>query len=232
MWAGLSEGLTRNRTSFSEKRARLKNMINSNTGLHIPAPDGKKPRILVHMCCGPCSIIPLKSVLEGEAQVWGYFHNPNIHPFSEFRKRLEAVKTLAGLLAIDIICDEGYRPVEFIKGMKASIESEERFPAHGARCGYCYSTRLEATARAARDNGFDFFSSSLLYSRYQDHEKVKGYGFDLAEKYGILFYYEDFRAGWQEGIDLSKDMGLYRQKYCGCIYSRIERYSGKNRKKP
>lgn len=195
----------------------------------------KEGRILVHMCCGPCSIYPIKAILP-RMEVWGYFHNPNIHPGAEFRKRVEAAKTLAKYLSIDIICDEEYRPIPFIRALRASIPPDAfgtrpRHPPKEARCLFCYRARLEETAKAAKEMGFDGFSTSLLYSRYQDHESIKRMGVDLAERYGILFYYEDFRSGWQEGIDRSRDLGLYRQKYCGCIYSRIERYSGKKSNK-
>ncbi|MBI5587998.1 MAG: epoxyqueuosine reductase QueH [Deltaproteobacteria bacterium] len=190
-----------------------------------------RPRMLVHMCCGPCSIIPLKAALRGKCEVWGFFHNPNIHPYSEFLKRLSAVKRLASYLSIDLICDEKYRPTAFIKAMKASLhEKGVKFPPKGSRCSFCYSARLEKTALSAVANGFDSFTSSLLYSTSQDHEEVKRVGSDLGKKYGIPFYYEDFRKGWQEGIDTSKEMGLYRQKYCGCVYSKIERYSDKKTK--
>lgn len=189
---------------------------------------GARPaRILVHICCGPCSIIPLKKLLEGQSKVWGFFHNPNIHPYSEFKKRLESVKRLAALLSVDVIYDEAYRPTGFIKGMKRSVSPGSAYPQKDARCRYCYSTRLEETAKAAKANGFDAFSSSLLYSRYQDHGEIRRLGVDLAEKYGIIFYYEDFRTFWQDGVDESKAAGLYRQKYCGCVYSKIERYSPK-----
>lgn len=194
--------------------------------------NNKPPRLLVHMCCGPCSIIPLKSVLGGW-DVWGFFFNPNIHPYGEFRKRLEAVKQLAGYLSINVIYNEEYRPTRFINEMKASLcpddSGEVRYPAFGDRCVYCYRVRLEETARAAKENGFEFFTSSLLYSKYQNHGNIKEAGIGFALKYGVEFYYEDFRPGWQAGIDESKEMGLYRQKYCGCIYSRIERYSKKKK---
>lgn len=193
---------------------------------------GKEPgRILVHMCCGPCSIMPLKTFLNGRAEVWGYFYNPNIHPYSEFKKRLEAVKTLASCLSVKVIYNEEYTASSFIKDMKASLGGDVKYPPKDERCSFCYSTRLEETAKAAKANGFDAFSSSLLYSRYQNHDEIKALGVDLGRKYGIIFYYGDFRSNWQEGIDQSKDMGLYRQKYCGCIYSRIERYSKKARAK-
>lgn len=187
-------------------------------------------RILVHMCCAPCSIYPLKSAISDTTEVWGFFCNPNIHPYSEFKKRLAAVKTLAAHLSINCIYNEEYRPMAFIKGIKASLGESVKYPPVGIRCGYCYSVRLEETAKAAKANGFDAFSSSLLYSRYQNHEEIKKIGAEFGDKFGVRFYYEDFRRFWQEGIDESKEMGLYRQKYCGCVYSRIERFSKKKAK--
>lgn len=198
----------------------------------------KRPfKLLVHICCGPCSVYPLKVLLAGRAEVSGFFHNPNIHPYSEFKKRLEAAKTLARHLGIDVVFDERYMPRGFINGVKAKASdlaksgsegsvnpaAEARFPSKAVRCSYCYSSRLEATARAAIDGGFDAFTSTLLYSTSQGHDEIKTLGVDLAGKYGILFYYEDFRKGWQQGLDETRALGLYRQRYCGCIYSRIER---------
>jgi hypothetical protein len=92
------------------------------------------------------------------------------------------------------------------------------------RCLYCYASRLEQTAKAAMELGFDAFTSSLLYSRYQSHEAIKFLGEKIGREYGVEFHYADFRSGWQEGIRISKEIGLYRQKYCGCIYSEKERY--------
>ncbi|MBI5809991.1 MAG: epoxyqueuosine reductase QueH [Deltaproteobacteria bacterium] len=187
-------------------------------------------RILVHICCGPCSIYPLKTMLNEKARFTGFFHNPNIHPLSEFKKRLDAIKTLARYLSIDIICDERYRPMDFIRGANSSSEGKsEKRPPKDIRCSYCLASRLEETAKAAVRDGFDAFSTSLLYSRYQNHEEIKRTGAGLSKRYGITFFYGDFRTGWQEGIDSSKSMGLYRQKYCGCIYSKIERYSHRKR---
>lgn len=186
---------------------------------------GGKPAVLAHICCGPCSVMPLKSLLEGQAEVSGFFHNPNIHPLSEFRKRLEAAKELARHLSLDVIFDEEYRPSAFLKGMRE--HAGPGFPEFGKRCGYCYYLRLEAAARTASGLGFPVFTSSLLYSRYQDHEAIRSAGVELAAKYGILFLYEDFRPLWQDGVDASRALGLYRQKYCGCIYSKMERYSKK-----
>ncbi len=197
----------------------------------LPNPSGnvaeKKPRLLVHMCCGPCSIYPLRRILADRMDVWGLFYNPNIHPLAEFRRRLEAVRELARFMSISVLFFDDYRPSEFVKGIKA-IEDTTKHPPRDRRCRYCYSSRLELTAMVAKERGFDAFSTSLLYSRRQNHQLIKEIGIELSQKYGILFYYQDFREGWKEGIVESRRLGLYRQNYCGCIYSRIERFSGGN----
>ncbi|MBI5237299.1 MAG: epoxyqueuosine reductase QueH, partial [Deltaproteobacteria bacterium] len=103
-------------------------------------------------------------------------------------------------------------------------------PEKDKRCVYCYSSRLEETVKAAARLGFDAFSSSLLYSRFQRHDVIKALGTALAVQYGVRFFYMDFRTGWQEGLTESRAMGLYRQKYCGCIYSKLEREREKKKK--
>ena len=205
-------------------------------------------KLLTHICCGPCAIYPLKKILDGKIDVWGFFFNPNIHPYTEYQKRLEAVKILANKMDVKMIYRDEYNLEEFLRNtlkveivtqgfsLEKSQTSSPFIPLwrgtgggslsyNGkARCSYCYFSRLEATAQAAKENDFDYFSSSLLYSKYQDHEMIKRIGMGLAEKYGVPFYYDDFRIGWKEGIKESKDMGLYRQQYCGCIFSEKERY--------
>jgi len=195
-------------------------------------------RVLAHICCGPCSIYPIKELLKGRADggstpdVCGFFYNPNIHPYSEFKKRLEAAKTLSNHLSLDVIFHEKYEPSVFVKGMNAAAsQSGKRHPEHGRRCLYCYENRLEKTAQAAVEFGFKYFTTSLLYSKYQMHDEIKKTGIDLGEKYGIIFYYEDYRSGWVEGIEESRALGLYRQNYCGCIYSKLERNAEKMKKK-
>lgn len=172
-------------------------------------------------------MMPLKKMLGEKAELWGFFHNPNIHPLEEFKKRLASVKLLAGHLELNVIYDEKYSPGAFIKGVRRHTGVVSGMPPSGQRCVYCYSERLEATAKAAVEHGFGYFTSSLLYSHSQDHESIKRAGIEFARKYGIIFYYEDFRPLWQQGIDGSKALGLYRQRYCGCAYSKIERYSNK-----
>ncbi len=181
-------------------------------------------KLLVHICCGPCAIYPLKKILNGKIDVWGFFYNPNIHPYTEYKKRLEAVKILAQNMDVRMLYRDEYNLEEFLRN---TVGTDFKSVPKNARCRYCYSSRLEATAKTAKENNFDYFSSSLLYSKYQDHEMIKRIGLSMADKYGISFYYEDFRIGWKEGIKDSKVMGLYRQQYCGCIYSEKERYLGK-----
>ena len=178
--------------------------------------------ILMHLCCGPCTLFPLTRLREDGFSVSGFFFNPNIHPYGEFQKRLEALDTLCEKmdLAVDQVRDYGLR--EYLREV---VFHED------LRCPICYRMRLVATVRHALAIGADAFSTTLLYSRYQQHEIIRQLGEELAEEFKIPFYYEDFRKGWQQGIDMSVEMGLYRQPYCGCIYSEQERYDKKFRKK-
>jgi epoxyqueuosine reductase len=175
-------------------------------------------KLLLHICCGPCAVYPVKELRSSGIEVTGLFYNHNIHPYTEYKLRMDAVRSYAEMVELDVIYREEYRLEEFLMNV-ASDPS--------ARCGYCYRSRLEEAARSAAELGFPCYSSTLLYSRYQNQETIREYGEELGERYGVKFHHEDFRRGWQEGIDLSKEMGLYRQKYCGCIYSEKERYAKK-----
>ncbi len=178
--------------------------------------------VLLHICCGPCAIYPL-DVLQGEGlRVQGYFHNPNIHPYQEFKKRLEAVELLASRLDLPVEYNREYGLHEYLRRVVFNEES---------RCRLCHDMRLGAAAEQARKIGADAFTTTLLYSRYQNHELIRHKAEELADEYKIPFYYHDFREGWQQGIDMSIEMGLYRQSYCGCIYSEQERYDKRFRKK-
>lgn len=173
-------------------------------------------KILLHTCCANCSIYPVKVLREKNHQVTGFFFNHNIHPYQEFQRRLAAVKDYAARVELPMLYCEDYFLEEFL----ANVAGQP-----GERCHYCYLSRLEETARVAAEQGFDGFSSSLLYSRYQQHETIHQIGRSLAQKFGLQFVHQDFRLGWQEGIKVSKAMGLYRQQYCGCIYSEKDRYA-------
>ena len=176
--------------------------------------------ILLHICCGPCAVYPARELRKNGYSVTGFFFNHNIHPFQEYQRRLETAREMCRQEKIEFICRDEYRLEEFLSAVAQN-------PAE--RCLYCYFSRFDAVAQKAAELGFDAFSSSLLYSRYQNHEHIRTAGERAAERYGIRFHYEDFRPGWQEGIRVSKEMGLYRQQYCGCIYSEKERYLPKGR---
>lgn len=175
-------------------------------------------KILMHICCAPCAVYPVSALRAGAMQVTGFFFNYNIHPYLEYRRRLDTVAEYSKKEALEVIFDDDYRLEEFLGNVAEKPKD---------RCIYCYASRLEKTAETAAANGFDAFTSSLLYSRYQKHDIIRKLGERAAEIFGVPFHYDDFRRGWQEGIRLSKVMGMYRQQYCGCIYSEKERYAPK-----
>ncbi len=179
--------------------------------------------ILLHICCGPCTIYPLKVLREKGWEVKGYFFNPNIHPYREFKERLKAVKELAELKKLEVIYEKSYGLREFLKEVAPYYD-------YPRRCEVCYYLRLAQTARIAKELGAKAFTTTILYSPYQLHLLVKEIGEALARTYGVSFYYEDFREGFKEGQDEAVALSLYRQSYCGCIFSEEERYYKKRKK--
>lgn len=176
-------------------------------------------RILLHMCCGPCAIMPLKRLLDEGCEVTGYFYNPNIHPLAEYLRRREGAAQVAAKYGIKMLWalnEEDYDSIAWMRMMHGREES---------RCPYCWEQRLDKTAATAAALGFEAFSSSLLYSRYQNHEVITKLGHARAEAHGTGFLHRDFRVDWQAGIDTSKEWGIYRQQYCGCLFSENERYA-------
>ena len=171
--------------------------------------------ILLHTCCGPCALYPLRTLRNAGHTVTGFFYNHNIHPYREYCRRRDAVVQMAELEGMPLIMRDEYDLEVFLASVADDPDS---------RCSYCYASRLRATAQAAAAGGFDAFTASLLYSRYQKHDEIKALGEQIGQEFGVAFHYQDFRPGWQEGIRLSKELGLYRQQYCGCIYSEKERY--------
>jgi len=172
--------------------------------------------ILMHICCANCALFPLMSMHERGGTVTGFWSNPNIHPLTEYRLRLDAVRQLAEMRSLPMQYDEEYGLVEFVRAV-AGREDE--------RCDYCYRVRLDATAARAKALGLDGFTSSLLVSPYQRFDKIYALGIELQGQYDIEFIGEDFRPGYRSGMQMSRDLGFYRQKYCGCIYSEMERYA-------
>lgn len=206
-------------------------------------------RILAHLCCGPCGITVLQRLLDAGHDLTGLFFNPNIQPLAEYMRRREGAIRVAERLDLPLITADAL-PVDeqtwedaWLDGRDASSFSPGKGDAavppaanpafwlravagrEGERCVFCWRIRLDKTARLAFRHGFDGFTSSLLYSRYQNHERIRELGESIAAKNGPAFVYEDFRTSWQEGIRLSKEWGVYRQQYCGCLFSEYDRYS-------
>lgn len=172
-------------------------------------------KVLLHTCCGPCTIYPLQVLRDEGDEVMGFFTRHNIHPYTECLRRQETLEQFAADKKLRIIIQDGYDMEGFVRNV-AFREKE--------RCRYCYHDRLQAAALVARKGKFDAFTSTLLYSRFQKHEMILAVGESIAKETGVPFLYKDFRAGWQEGIAASKERGMYRQPYCGCIYSEKDRY--------
>ena len=168
-------------------------------------------KLLLHTCCAPCSVYCIKSLRNENIEPTVYWYNPNIHPYMEYKARRDTLKEYTRTIGINAIFEENYGLREFCKNVITDLEN---------RCvKYCYRIRLEQTAKYAKENGYDTFSTTLLISPYQNHEALKEIGEELAEKYGIKFLYRDFRQGFREGQNEARELGLYMQKYCGCIFS-------------
>jgi len=169
---------------------------------------------LLHICCAPCAIFPVNELKKEGCRLAGFFYNPNIHPYSEYIRRRDAVEKLAVDKGVSILISD--YDVEKYFQFTAYNEAAEN------RCPVCWWLRLERTALFARDNGFDAFTTTLLGSPYQDHEVVRKICEDAGKKTGIKFYYKDFRSGFKSGHEEARASGIYRQNYCGCIFSEHE----------
>jgi predicted adenine nucleotide alpha hydrolase (AANH) superfamily ATPase len=147
--------------------------------------------------------------------------NPNIHPYMEYKNRLDALKRLHMLWNLDVEYIDDYGLVEYLRNVAGKEEN---------RCEYCYKIRLEMTAKTAASQSFDAFTTSLLISPYQKFDMIIDIGMSAGKKYSVEFFMEDFRGWFRSSWDTGKQLGLYRQKYCGCIYSEMERYIKKQDK--
>ncbi len=176
-------------------------------------------KLLMHMCCAPCSVYPVE-LLRGEGvEPEGLFYNPNIHPRDEYEHRRETVIQYAGLSGLRVTYLDGFMQ-----------EAWERFTGpEESRCEMCYALRMDRAAAFAKEHGFDAFTTSLLVSPYQKHELIETVARQAALRHGVRFYYRDFREGFRLGQQRAKELGLYRQKYCGCIVSLGEREQKQNK---
>ena len=172
-------------------------------------------KVLLHICCAPCAIYPLEQLRADGAEVMGFFYRHNIHPYNECRRREETLATYAEEAGLKLITSPGYDLEGFIRNV-AFRETN--------RCAVCYHDRLRTSALLARRGKFDAFTSTLLYSKFQKHDTIRAIAEDVAKQTGVSFLYEDYRSGWKYGVETSRRLEMYRQAYCGCVYSEKERY--------
>ncbi len=171
-------------------------------------------KLLLHICCAPCAVaIVDKLKKEPNIELSGFFYNPNIHPETEYNKRKEAVKIMADEFDISVT----FQDENGLEYWKRNLDKNKEL-----RCRTCYSVRIDRIAKEAKEKGFDAFTTSLLISPYQDHELIRKIAEDTAKRYGLLFYYEDFRELFYKGKNISRGKGFYMQKFCGCMYSYSE----------
>ncbi len=172
-------------------------------------------KLLMHTCCAPCSIMCIDTLRREGIEPVLYWYNPNIHPMKEYKMRKNTLVEYAKVIDAKLIVENEYGLRGFIEGV---------YPDFDNRCGFCYRIRLEQTAKYAAENGFDSFTSTLFVSPYQNHDLLIKTARLAAEKYGVEFLYRDFRPFFKEGQDKARELELYMQKYCGCIFSEEDRY--------
>ena len=171
-------------------------------------------KLLLHTCCAPCSVYCIKSLRAENIEPTLYWFNPNIHPYAEYKARRDCLRDYAQSINIELREDDAYGLDEFVCNVADKLTTRCR--------DYCYPMRLRRAFEYAKANGYDAISTTLLYSIYQQHDVIAQLMQDLAKEFGIEFLYRDFREGWQEGQDEARRIGLYMQKYCGCVFSEEE----------
>lgn len=192
------------------------------------AKDETKPSLLLHACCAPCSSYVLE-YLAKHFDITLYFHNPNIYPEEEFKVRLEELNRFTRDAGYSVkIQSPEYNADEFFD----AVRGMENLPEGGDRCRVCYALRLRKTAEAAKDGGFDYFTTTLSISPYKNAEWLNEIGAELEAEYGVSYLFSDFKKknGYKRSIELSSEYGLYRQDYCGCIFSKVEAEKRKQNK--
>lgn len=173
-------------------------------------------KLLLHTCCAPCSVYCVDTLRAEGIEPTAFWYNPNIHPYQEYRARRETLREYTASIGQALILHGEYGLRPFVRAVAEDIEH---------RCGYCYTCRLEETARYAAEHGFDAFSTTLLVSPYQDHDGIIAAARRLSKQYGVAFLYRDFRPGFRQGQAKARELGLYMQKYCGCVFSEEDRYA-------
>lgn len=177
--------------------------------------------LLLHICCAPCSVACIQQLREEGTEPVGFWYNPNIHPFLEYKARRDTLRQYAQDIGLDLREIDFYGLRQFTAAVAAHSDQ---------RCGYCYACRMEETAKYAAEHGFSQFSTTLLVSPYQNRELICATGAQMGERYGVEFVSYDFRPRFREGQEQARAMDLYIQKYCGCVYSEEDRFSNRRKK--
>ena len=170
---------------------------------------------LLHICCAPCSNMCIETLRGEGIEPVGFWYNPNIHPFTEYRSRRNCLRDYSASIGLRLIERDDYGLRPFVRAVADDIDG---------RCVKCYAMRFEAAAELAAREGFDSFTSSLFISPYQQHELMREVAERAASAHGVRFLYRDFRPDFREGQQRARELGFYMQKYCGCVFSEQERY--------
>ena len=173
-------------------------------------------KVLLHSCCAPCSVYCIDTLRAEGIEPTSLWFNPNIHPYQEYKARRDTLLSYGESIGVTVNVLEDYGLREFVRAVVEDIDH---------RCAHCYTIRLGTAAKYASEHGFEAFTSSLLISPYQNHELLKVVGEQMGKQYGVEFLYRDFRPGFREGQAKARELGLYMQKYCGCIFSEEDRYA-------
>lgn len=171
--------------------------------------------VLMHTCCAPCSLSCIDPLRAEGIEPVAFWYNHNIHPWKEYEARRDCLLQYAPTIGMEVCVAEEYGLQEFVKAVADNIDD---------RCTYCYEHRLEVTAKYAAQHGFSAFTTTLLASLYQQHDRIAAAGEHFAAQYGVTFLYRDFRPHFREGNQKARDLGFYMQKYCGCVFSEEDRY--------
>lgn len=178
-------------------------------------------KLLMHICCAPCSIMCVETLRAEGIEPTGFWDNPNIHPYTEYRARLNTLTEYAQSIHLELIRHGEYGLRPFVRQVAEDIDG---------RCVRCYEMRMDAVAAYAAENGFTHFTSTLFVSPYQNHELLRQVALERGQAHGVEFLYRDFRPYFRQGQDKARELGLYMQKYCGCVFSEEERYRKRKKK--
>ncbi len=180
-------------------------------------------KLLLHICCAPCSVACIKQLRADGIEPVGFWYNPNIHPVTEYRERRDCLIDYAESIGLELVVEDSYGLRPFVRAVADDIEN---------RCQHCYACRLDRTAQYAAENGFTAFSTTLTISPYQNYEMICEQGKLAGGRYNVPFLPIDFRPHYREGQHEARNLDLYMQKYCGCIFSEEDRYmkTGKDKK--